>query len=532
MANEIQDSIQDWIKDFPDILIKNISEKAIIGELQAHLDNTLPPQLADAGYKGTVKLLSANFNKIFSLEIKKIAKNNVLEAVGEGVSQEIEGPSSFCLTFEDLSKYVEPDAGVSLTTNRPNEAVNLHMAPVHASKKGFDHRVSLLPLYKGGTLDDKVSYGSYFEAASDKSNDMSNYQTLCTLRAIQNQYFKPHNNIRFTEEGMQSGSTNRVFSYESVNAAIQLYGLAEKQSELFEQSQAPKSNSPLRRLRESFGRQSSSNVEVPIDNKSQKKHIEDFFKFLIYSVEDAIPEGVEKNNIVAHLEDIVKPFKPSPKMPDQAEKKVNLEQVKEAIGLCNVVLSEAINSIQLEASLDEVVKSQQKILLDMSIKVTQLFDTLEQSDVQYYDIKATNFFVVDDKLVFSDTKSLTQRNGDTVQFGLGHMTYKTPKEEFSVAEDKPTVTKEWAKGLTKYQTGILLYDMTIGITGQHIFSKANELLDAGLMKDLDFDHPCFMTETGQVMKTQIQAFTHPDPAQRPDIRQVQQALIALSMKTN
>ncbi len=104
------------------------------------------------------------------------------------------------------------------------------------------------------------------------------------------------------------------------------------------------------------------------------------------------------------------------------------------------------------------------------------------------------------------------------------MTYRTPVSEFSASEDKHKVGNPWAKNLIKYQIGLMLYDMTIGLTGQHGLSDAENLVDAQLTKELNFDYPCFATKIGQAMKSHIQALAHLDPECRPEIHQVRAQL--------
>lgn len=512
-TSDVQKTVEEWVKVIPKALIEQFSQQAKIEALSEEIETTLNPALEQAGFKAEIKLLSNNFNKIVRLKVENTYEMDSSENE-DGMDLE-EDPLYFCLCFEDKSKFVQPDISDQLANYRKEDKITAHMATAYASNQTDEHRVSLLPFYQGGTLEDKVSYATYFQPASDTANDKDNYDQLCALKAVQNQYFSRHNDIRFTSEGMQNANHFRVFSYESVNAAIQLYELAEKNAQL-QNAQNTKSTSRLDRLKATISRSRTKKEEIEPDNQNEKKHIDNFFKFLIYSVEGSIPPGPKQATLVNKLQE---------QFPDKQQGENYIERVRIAMEQCNNILSDEINELQFDANLTEVIEAQQKQLLDMSIEVAELFTALEESDIQYFDLKATNFFVVDGKLVISDNKSLTQRGDDTVLFGTGHMTYKTPDKEFSQESLNESVDKEWAKNLTKYQMGVMLYDMTIGITGQHIFSSTDQLLDAGLVKELNFDHQCFETETGKVMQTIIQSLTQIDPTQRPDISNIRDALV-------
>lgn len=510
LEKEAEEIIQNWVRNIPAPLVESFSQHARIQELHEYLEQTLNPPLAEAGYKATISLLSAKYNKIVALEIQNTSEISMVENNENDFKVAIEDTSVFCLSFEELQNYLEPDTGLELIA-KAEEGVASHLAPIYASNKAKGHRVNLLPFYQGGTVDNKTDYASYFRAASEESPDKDNYITLCSLRAIQNQFFKEHADLNFSHEVMQSASKYKAFSYESIFTAIHLYELAEKKAELL-LSQQPKP-SYIQLLRSSV---TGSNIPAEIitpDYEQEKKHINDFFRFFRYAVEAAIPQGLEFDTIMQDLQ---------AHFPDQQQQGSFIENVKAALKDCDAIISEIINKIQFESNLDEIIDAQQKELLDISIQVTELVLALEASDAQYYDFKATNFFTKDGKLIISDNKTLAQRKDDVVTLGTGHMTYKSPIGEYTEGEGI-LVRKEWAQNLAKYQIGLMLYDMTMGITGHCEFCSVYRIADAGMT--LDFDHPCFQTPTGKILQTQIQALTSYDPAQRPDIDQIRTALV-------
>ncbi len=412
----IRSIIQDWVLVLPEELIKKFSEQAQIEDLNTHIKRTLKPSLSELGYNVDVKILSKNLNKIVRLTIENISMASASDDSSEADwSIETEDPLYLCLTFEDLSKVLEPQARANIISRNQDADINAHFAPVYASKTGLNHRVSLLPLYLEGTLDDRVSYSSYFEPASETSTDSSNYQTLCRLQAIQKQYFQSHDRIYFTIDGMESALKFRTASFESINTAIQLCSLAEKREEI-----SKKSDNRFKRFRSAFKKTDRLQQDKESTSSDRKKtHIRDFFKFLQYAVRDAINGNIELQTYLERINSISENLNGHSLSPKKSTG--YLEDVKKAIVDCNAIITQAIDSIQLDAQLVVVIEAQQKELLNMSILLTELFENLEQSDVQYYDLKATNFFVVDNKLVITDTKTLTKRGDTHVLFGTGHM---------------------------------------------------------------------------------------------------------------
>ncbi len=514
MPNQyIQDIIANWVATLPGDLINNLGtlrSDNLDNNMKA-LEETLNPILADAGYKAEVKALSLGFNKIIRLKIENTSEPVDLEEIK---NEEIEEPFNYCLSIENLEMYIEPDVRTELA-NKENEAA-AHLAPVYASNQTNAYRASLLPFYKDGTLDDKISFATYFDAASEESLDLDRYITLCSLKNIQNQYFKQHNNVAFTPEVMYAAGRYREFSYESINTAMHLYELAEKKAEINKKLEG--SNSPGKKIMSALrGRRSSEELNV----EEEKKHINNFFDSLIESVQTALRDYPEKD---AEIKDLINDLQAH--LPNQ-ESGNFLRNTRASLDYFNNAISKFIDNIQFEADLGMVMENQQKVLLPVAIDVMRCADDFERNDIQYWDWKAPNIFMTEGQLVFTDTKTLTQRQNDKVSFGLGHMTYRAPDSEM-YQQTGESVDIEWAKGLAKFQIGLMLYEMTLGWTGMTESLNTPHLLNIGIIKELDFDYPCFKTNTGQILEKQIKALTDLDPAKRPDFSKVQEALITFT----
>ncbi len=491
-----QESIQRWIENIPKGLIELIYEGKT-NLLQEYLQETLNLKLREEGFQAEIKLLSAGFNKVYSLTIKDL--NQDLKKSSSGGSKDVDS-IKLCVVFERLGDYIDPNAGQTLRAK--NRELAQYIAPVYASAMTGKHRVSLLPYYNEGTLDKQTDYASYFPPASDKSLDADCYRLLTHLTTLHEQFFRQQHSSKGKLE------KHHVSNFETLYHALEQYSTF-----LFKEK--AKSLREEKKVDESI----TTHSKVPGHEQEYIKDIENYFQSLITQLNFILGDHPQRQHLMREL---------LGKIPDKQSGNY-LEKTYKAVNECEKIVNRLIGDIHFDNKLDQVISAQQRNLLGCSLKLLDLFEVLEKNNIQYFDIKSPNFIVNKDKLVIVDTKTLVERNGPTVRWGNGHMTFQTPQAEFEkLSSSGSRVSSESSKALTKYQLGLALYEMTLGITHHYNQTQTPQLIDAGLKKELDFNFPSFKTEIGRLMAVQIKELTQLDPSLRPDVSEVKGHFVGIS----
>lgn len=174
----------------------------------------------------------------------------------------------------------------------------------------------------------------------------------------------------------------------------------------------------------------------------------------------------------------------------------------------------------------DVLNKQQTVVWNMAGQILNLFCLLQKLKKKYYDIKPENFLIDDEgNIVIGDTKTMVAGyltdSGCYRYKAAHHLTYAPAEYDDLLGED------DWsegqADGITNYQIGALLYNITIGIAAEDLGESAHErhqrLIREGLTCQLDFNSEHFKTDIGKQLKTIINVLTAPDVDFRSSLTQ-------------
>ncbi|KTD58603.1 serine/threonine protein kinase [Legionella sainthelensi] len=148
--------------------------------------------------------------------------------------------------------------------------------------------------------------------------------------------------------------------------------------------------------------------------------------------------------------------------------------------------------------------------LDAIEQVARIASNLNQKNMAYMDIKATNFLRRASKLITADTKSVVRTDKDNlVDVSDISTTFEPPEYRFGVEK---TVN---AGAYMAYQIGLMAYDLMVS-TEEH---NAQDTILDNLQKraPLDFNLPIFKTLEGEHIKELIETILNPDPHSRPPL---------------
>ncbi|NNM60222.1 MAG: hypothetical protein HKM04_10480 [Legionellales bacterium] len=522
----IENQLAEMIEGIDNVLLNQLmNDKDRLDFLNAYVKEFADEHLE--GYKVDVKLLSANFNKVFSLKVGKVGQNG---AVG------YDDECKYCVLVENPATFPDPSArthlGRNILAGGPDvKALDKNIAPIYASKAATDNpikdhnlRVSLIPFYEN-RLANVVNYQNHMPDNAP-AEAARHYEHQFGLRAVQNKYFKEHNKTQdFTKQDVMQ--RKRITSYDSMQTA---------KKTLLDESRVMRDRG--RKLTSFFTSPAPNSVEF---QPAFGAHAKRYFEYLVGDIMGVLREEVEHLiDDQARLEG--KQYEEIDRTPydkylaaqeaqlESMYKKGNqvvstMAEVEQAMASMNKFLDTAI--MQAESKLENlpaIIDRQQAAVLPAVVDILDFCGNLKKVDALYYDLKVDNFLLnPDNKPVITDDKTLAVMD-ETLKmynYGVGHMTYAPPENEQSRLNDPDNpgkVNAKAAEALTKFQVGMMMYDMVAGIPGgaSQAF-KMSEAIDSGITKELDFEHPCFKTPIGQFLKLQIKALTDLDPNARPSL---------------
>lgn len=457
-----------------------------------------------------IKLLSNNINCILKIDV-------IQTEIGDGSEQNNLGSPitySYCLIKQKLGSFTDAD---NIKQIENNVMLKQYLAPHYANKtfeisgnedSNNSTRLLLVPYYRQGTLMSLCNFERYIEKSEDnqkilEKNELSGYrQSYKAYRMIKiltgelsDFANKPHDKNQLSIINIATLNQKGLVTHQTYTYALKQLSVLETSDLLDDNKRILIAHIQL--YHETLVRYAH---ELGLDNLKEGQTIDSVIKNLSEHIQ--IRKDETGRNYYTRVINIL-----------LNEQRENNE----------FILYHPISDIQMLS--EDVLNKQQTLVWNMAGQILNLFCLLQKLKTKYYDIKPENFLIDDEgNIVIGDTKTMVAgypTNSGCYRYKAAHHLTYAPAE-YNNLLSKDDWSEEEADGITNYQIGTLLYNITVGIAAEDLGESAHEreqlLIEEGLACQLDFNSEHFNTNIGRQLRSIINVLTVADKDMRSSLK--------------